>query len=270
MDRWKRGTTRALAIVAGLLWFSASAATAATYTFTGELYSYGEAIYPDGSALENKTPIRGTFSFDPDTPDRSPNSDQGFYHVTSPHVVELEIGDSFSFRSDLHGDYRRYNITIHDNDQSAQPTRDSFNFYATGSDAASAMGLERVTVEFTLTDMEAEVFRGDALPEKLVLDDFDSGFVSFNFRRLDKGVSMGNGLRFRILSLRHAGEDELAAMDEPPIVDHFACSDYCPGPKEQYIVKVYQGVEDEEECRQLGGRPSTYVGWGTFKICIAE
>jgi hypothetical protein len=270
MDRWKRDASRALVVVASVLWLSVSSATAATYTFTGELYSYGEAIFPDGSPLEKKTPIRGTFSFDPDTPDRSPNSDQGFYHVTSPHVVELQIGDSFTFRSDLHGDYQRYNITVLDNDDSARPTRDSFSFYATGSDAARALGLERVTVEFTMTDMEAEVFRDDSLPEKLVLDDFDSGFISFNFRRLEEGISMGNGFRFRILSLRLAGEDEPAAMDKPPIVDHFACSDYCPGPAEKYMVKVYQGVEDEEECRKLGGRPSSYVGWGTFKICIAE
>jgi hypothetical protein len=270
MDRCKWDVSRSLVVAAGILWLSASSATAATYTFTGELYSYGEAIFPDGSPLEKKTPIRGTFSFDLDTPDRSPNSDQGFYHVMSPHVVELQIGDSFTFKSDLHGDYKRYNVTIRDNDDSVRPTRDSFSFYATGSDAARALGLERVTVEFTMTDMEAEVFRDDSLPEKLVLNDFDSGFVSFNFRRLEEGVSMGNGFRFRILSLRLAGEDELAGMSTHPIVDHFACSDYCPEPMEKYMVRVYQGVEDEGECRKLGGRPSSYVGWGTFKICLAE
>lgn len=59
-------------------------------------------------------------------------------------------------------------------------------------------------------------------------------------------------------------------VDKPPIVDHFACSDYCPGPQEKYMVKVYQGVEDEEECRKLGGRPLSYTGWGTTKICLAE
>jgi len=57
---------------------------------------------------------------------------------------------------------------------------------------------------------------------------------------------------------------------KPPIVNHFACSDYCPGPAEKYTVKVYQGVTDPEECKKIGGKPSTYYGWGEFHICIAE
>jgi len=60
------------------------------------------------------------------------------------------------------------------------------------------------------------------------------------------------------------------SIAKPPIVDHFACSDYCPGPQEKYMVKIYQGVEDEGECRKLGGKPSSYTGWGTTKICIVE
>jgi len=63
---------------------------------------------------------------------------------------------------------------------------------------------------------------------------------------------------------------EQVTIEKPPIVDHFACSDYCPGAREQYIVKIYEGIEDDEECLKLGGRPSSYTGWGTFKICIAE
>jgi hypothetical protein len=62
----------------------------------------------------------------------------------------------------------------------------------------------------------------------------------------------------------------MSDIEKPPIVDHFACSDYCPGPREKYMVKIYQGVEDKEECRKLGGRPSSYTGWGTFRICIAK
>jgi hypothetical protein len=57
---------------------------------------------------------------------------------------------------------------------------------------------------------------------------------------------------------------------KPPIVEVFACSDYCPGPQEKYLEKVYEGVEDAQECIALGGRPSTFTGWGTFHICIAE
>ena len=57
---------------------------------------------------------------------------------------------------------------------------------------------------------------------------------------------------------------------KPPIVDHFACSDYCPGPAENYMVKVYEGIEDEQECVKLGGTPSSYTGWQTYHICLAK
>lgn len=59
-------------------------------------------------------------------------------------------------------------------------------------------------------------------------------------------------------------------IEKPPVVDHFACSDYCPSPREKYMVKIYQGVEDEEECRRICGKPFTYYGWGEYHICIAE
>jgi hypothetical protein len=55
--------------------------------------------------------------------------------------------------------------------------------------------------------------------------------------------------------------------DTPPIVEVFACSDYCPGPEEQYIKRVYEGVTDEDECRGLGGKLYTIEGWGTRVVC---
>lgn len=62
-------------------------------------------------------------------------------------------------------------------------------------------------------------------------------------------------------------DDEL---EIPEIVEVFACSDYCPGPKERYIKRVYDGVTDEEECRDLGGRPYTFIGWGRYTVCEAR
>ena len=53
----------------------------------------------------------------------------------------------------------------------------------------------------------------------------------------------------------------------PEIIEVFACSDNCPGPREQYIKRVFAGVTDEDECRKLGGRPYTYVGWGKRTVC---
>jgi len=61
------------------------------------------------------------------------------------------------------------------------------------------------------------------------------------------------------------GPDE--EYEVPEIVEVFACSDNCPGPEEQYIKTVYDGVTDEEECLKLGGEPYTYYGWRKFTVC---
>ena len=61
--------------------------------------------------------------------------------------------------------------------------------------------------------------------------------------------------------------DEKEALKTPKIVEVFACSDNCPGPKDQYMKRVYEGVTDEEECRKLGGHPYTIVGWGKRVVC---
>ncbi len=59
-------------------------------------------------------------------------------------------------------------------------------------------------------------------------------------------------------------------IDKPPVVDHFACSDYCPGPREKYLVKIYEGVTDEDQCIKLGGEFRSYTGWSTNYICVVK
>lgn len=66
------------------------------------------------------------------------------------------------------------------------------------------------------------------------------------------------------------GPNQGESPTKPKIVDVFACSDYCPGPREKYMKRVYEGVVDEETCLALGGKPYTYVGWGSTFICLAE
>lgn len=72
-----------------------------------------------------------------------------------------------------------------------------------------------------------------------------------------------------IVSACSTGERN-GATDKPRIIEVFACSDNCPGPEEDYIKKVYEGVEDEGTCLDLGGTPLSYVGWGEFFVCLAE
>lgn len=66
-----------------------------------------------------------------------------------------------------------------------------------------------------------------------------------------------------------AGNEEQKAS-KPEVIEIFACSDYCPGPRSKYMKKVYEGVSDEESCLKLGGKPYTYTGWGTYFACVAE
>jgi hypothetical protein len=58
--------------------------------------------------------------------------------------------------------------------------------------------------------------------------------------------------------------------DTPRIVEVFACSDYCPGPEEQYMKRVYEGVSNAAECRKLGGRLYTITGWGKRTVCEVQ
>ncbi len=67
-----------------------------------------------------------------------------------------------------------------------------------------------------------------------------------------------------------ASETDTESPDTPGIVEVFACSDYCPGPREKYVKRVYEGVTDEEQCRELGGKLYTVTGWGKRRICEVQ
>jgi hypothetical protein len=64
-----------------------------------------------------------------------------------------------------------------------------------------------------------------------------------------------------------AGDPVNDNLKVPPIVEVFACSDYCPGLPRNYIKRVYEGITDEDACRELGGEPYTYMGWGMHTVC---
>ena len=67
-----------------------------------------------------------------------------------------------------------------------------------------------------------------------------------------------------------AGDPVDAELEVPEIVEIFACGDYCPGPEEKYLKRVYDGVTDEEECRKLGGKPYTWIDWRQKWVCEAR
>jgi len=78
-------------------------------------------------------------------------------------------------------------------------------------------------------------------------------------------------LLFAAFAVAGCAEDTATAPpDTPKIVEVFACSDYCPGPREQYIKRAYEGVTDEAECRRLGGKLYVITGWGRRTICEVQ
>jgi len=84
-------------------------------------------------------------------------------------------------------------------------------------------------------------------------------------------ISLANivGASFLVLSAC-ADQNQDDSPSKPKIIEVFACGDYCPGPREKYMKRVYEGVRDEETCLPLGGKPYTYIGWGSTFICLAE
>lgn len=84
-------------------------------------------------------------------------------------------------------------------------------------------------------------------------------------------ISLANivGTSFLLLSAC-ADQNQDDSPSKPKIIEVFACGDYCPGPRQKYMKRVYEGVRDEETCLALGGKPYTYIGWGSTFICLAE
>lgn len=72
------------------------------------------------------------------------------------------------------------------------------------------------------------------------------------------------------VSLKMSDKSTSKIVNRPPIVEHFACSDYCPGPREKYVVKIYEGVTDEGQCLKLGVEFRSYTGWSTKYICVVK
>jgi len=58
------------------------------------------------------------------------------------------------------------------------------------------------------------------------------------------------------------------AVAKPNIVEVSACRDLCTGPESEYMIRVYEDVNDVETCRKFGGKPHTFTGWSTEFVCI--
>jgi hypothetical protein len=100
----------------------------------------------------------------------------------------------------------------------------------------------------------------------------DDPLQPFAFRRKSPVLSMASSRTTVILILSVAiaacASGQIDAESEvPKIVEIFACGDYCPGPQEKYLKRVYDGVTDEKECRTLGGKIYTWIGWQQQTVC---
>jgi hypothetical protein len=103
----------------------------------------------------------------------------------------------------------------------------------------------------------------------LGLDDFKAELANFDFDPNDLVNQIPDNLD---LANPEFIEDfqKIEEVDKPKVVEHYACSDFCPGPREDYLVNIYEGVDNDEECSKLGGTFESYVGWGETFICIAD
>ena len=103
----------------------------------------------------------------------------------------------------------------------------------------------------------------------LGLDDFKAELANFDFDPNDLVSLIPDSLD--LANPEFIGDFKKSEDgDKPEIVEHFACSDFCPGPREDYVVNVYQGIDTAEKCSKLGGRFESYVGWGETFICVVE
>ena len=64
-----------------------------------------------------------------------------------------------------------------------------------------------------------------------------------------------------------AGCGGSGVKETPEIVTVYACSSYCPGPDNIYQKRVYRGIVDPRQCRQLDGEPYTY---GLKTVCVVQ
>lgn len=70
-----------------------------------------------------------------------------------------------------------------------------------------------------------------------------------------------------IATTGYAGDPIEDGHETPEILEVFACGDYCPGPEEKYLKRIYDGVTNKRECRKLGGRLYTYFAKGWYTVC---
>jgi len=77
-------------------------------------------------------------------------------------------------------------------------------------------------------------------------------------------------IAFMVFRTNTSVSENTVSSQKPPVVEYFACGDYCPGDPKKYMKKVYEGVRDKVECEKIGGKPYTYYGVVPNTICLAE
>lgn len=102
------------------------------------------------------------------------------------------------------------------------------------------------------------------------LDDIKAELVNFDFDPLDLVNKIPDKININDLSFIDSFGKVEADSDKPEIVETFLCSDYCPGPEEDYLANVYKDVQDEKTCNELGGKLQTVEGWGKQNFCLVN
>ncbi len=92
---------------------------------------------------------------------------------------------------------------------------------------------------------------------------FFNGVIEEDFRP-DQAITRGEAMLYLYRIMNPPDEYNSA----PKIVDHFACSYNCPGEADEYTVRIYEGITDENRCSELKGTLHTYYLWGETTVCL--
>lgn len=147
------------------------------------------------------------------------------------------------------------------------------------------LGNDVVEFEGTLTDFDAgcavDAFCYAIVDSKYKIQTAGGDMLIPEGQRTQYGMSNvwdeHIGQKVKVRAKKISGTQYILVNDESEpmlyvlrIGEHFACSDNCPGNPAKYTKIIFEEISDPEVCKQIGGTPYEYVGWGVYKICIAE
>ena len=174
------------------------AADGSTQTYTVTVKSLTAYHFTATIDYINRTPtipalvgdiVTGTFSFDPTVSNHYISLNQGGYFQSPPAGVQVQI-ESLILNADL-TNQAGYRIDTYNDESDVNPIRDSVSWFVNDTQAASAYGLDYIQIIFRLEDLTATVLNDVAIPDPLVLSEFNNPYFSLSGNKIVNGIDNG-------------------------------------------------------------------------------